>query len=167
MPARADMDQPTHPATANSVRSTVSFDLTATEKLATAARTAMDVWPIEYNMVRPHQVLDREVPQAERLLSRRRWGGSCEPAVGIQVRVDLHTSHTPAAARCEVTRPRNMTIDRGLATVACRSGSRTRAGNDRRTTGAPESAVASRPDEVSAPTRCDPRWSVSRGRVAR
>ena len=30
MPARAGMDQPTHPATANSVRSTVSFDLTAT-----------------------------------------------------------------------------------------------------------------------------------------
>jgi hypothetical protein len=30
MPARAGMDQRTHPATANPVRSTVSFDLTAT-----------------------------------------------------------------------------------------------------------------------------------------
>ncbi|MCA1704577.1 MAG: transposase, partial [Actinobacteria bacterium] len=30
------------------------------------ARTAMDVWRIEYNMVRPHQVLDREVRQPKR-----------------------------------------------------------------------------------------------------
>jgi hypothetical protein len=35
MPARAGMDQPTHPATANSVRSTVSFDLTATDSPVT------------------------------------------------------------------------------------------------------------------------------------
>jgi hypothetical protein len=32
MPARAGVDQPTHPATANPVRSTVSFDLTATDE---------------------------------------------------------------------------------------------------------------------------------------
>ncbi|MGH3607496.1 MAG: integrase core domain-containing protein [Pseudonocardiaceae bacterium] len=35
------------------------------KNLATA-RTAMDVWRVEYNMVRPHQVLNREVRQAER-----------------------------------------------------------------------------------------------------
>ena len=40
MPARAGMDQPTHPATANPVRSTVSFDLTAT---ATPSPSESDV----------------------------------------------------------------------------------------------------------------------------
>jgi hypothetical protein len=37
-PARAGVDQPTHPARANPVRSTVSFDLTATERLGGADR---------------------------------------------------------------------------------------------------------------------------------
>jgi hypothetical protein len=49
-----------------------------------AARTAMDVWRIEYNMVRPHQVLDREVRQAN-VSEPQTVGGSCEQAVGVQV----------------------------------------------------------------------------------
>jgi hypothetical protein len=64
----------------------------------------MDVWRIDYNMVRLLQVLTgrfdksnvSELPQMEKAHASQLWGFNSEG--------DLHTNHTPLASRRQVTR---------------------------------------------------------------